>query len=148
MWVSSHSGSVSCAWLHSSLSLPKLSPLSRWLRRERNQWLGDRFGGQAKRALLPLMFLWQELGHKATFNTREAGKCNTAVCPGGERRIQWRLGGSVGWVSNFGSGHDLAVHEFEPHVGLCADSSEPGTCFEFCVSLSLCPSLPPSLSQK
>ena len=30
--------------------------------------------------------------------------------------------------------------EFEPHVGLCADSSEPGACFEFCVSISLCPS--------
>ena len=25
-------------------------------------------------------------------------------------------------------------------VGLCADSSEPGACFGFCVSLSLCPS--------
>ena len=24
-----------------------------------------------------------------------------------------------------GSGHDLTVCEFEPHVGLCADSSEP-----------------------
>ena len=47
------------------------------------------------------------------------------------------LGGSVGWASNFGSGHDLAVCEFEPHVGLCADSSEPGACFTFCVSLSL-----------
>ena len=29
---------------------------------------------------------------------------------------------------------------FEPHVRLCADSSEPGACFGFCVSLSLCPS--------
>ena len=50
------------------------------------------------------------------------------------------LGGSVGWASDFSSGHDLAVHEFEPHVGLCADGSEPGACFGFCVSLSLCPS--------
>ena len=41
---------------------------------------------------------------------------------------------------DFSSGHDLTVCEFEPHVGLCADSPEPGTCFEFCVSLSLCPS--------
>ena len=38
------------------------------------------------------------------------------------------------------SGHDLMVHQFEPCVGLCADSSEPGPCFGFCVSLSLCPS--------
>ena len=63
------------------------------------------------------------------------------------------LGGSVGSVSDFGSGHDLAVHEFEPRVRLCADSSEPGACFGFYVSLSL--PLPPlilclslSLSQK
>ena len=39
------------------------------------------------------------------------------------------LGGSVGWASDFSSGHGLAVHGFEPRVGLCADSSEPGACF-------------------
>ena len=47
------------------------------------------------------------------------------------------LGGSVDWASNFSSGHDFAVREFEPRVRLCADSSEPGPCFRFCVSLSL-----------
>lgn len=26
---------------------------------------------------------------------------------------------------DFGSGHDLTVHEFKPHMGLCADSVEP-----------------------
>ena len=25
---------------------------------------------------------------------------------------------------DLGSGHDLTVHELEPHVGLCADSAE------------------------
>ena len=25
---------------------------------------------------------------------------------------------------DFGSGHDLIVHEFEPHIGLCTDSME------------------------
>ena len=50
------------------------------------------------------------------------------------------LGGSVGWASDFGSGHDLTVCEFEPRVGLCADGSEPGACFGFCVSPSLYPS--------
>ena len=30
------------------------------------------------------------------------------------------------------------VFEIEPHIGLCADSSEPGACFGFCVSLFLC----------
>ena len=42
------------------------------------------------------------------------------------------------------SGHDVGVREFEPCVGLCADNSEPGACFGFCVSLSL--SLPCSCS--
>ena len=45
-----------------------------------------------------------------------------------------RQGGSVGWANNFGSGHNLMVCELEPRVGLCADSSEPGACFRFCVS--------------
>ena len=31
-------------------------------------------------------------------------------------------------------------------VGLCADRSEPGACFRFCVSPSLCPSLVHALS--
>ena len=57
-----------------------------------------------------------------------------------------RLGGSVGWASDFGSGHDLAVRGFEPHVGLWADGSEPGACFRFCVSLALCPSPARALS--
>ena len=35
---------------------------------------------------------------------------------------------------------------FEPRVRLCADGSEPGTCFRFCVSLSLCPSCAHALS--
>ena len=26
----------------------------------------------------------------------------------------------------FGSGHDLTVHEIEPHVGFCSDSTELG----------------------
>ena len=34
------------------------------------------------------------------------------------------LGGSVGWASDFGSGHDLTVRVFKPRFGLCADSSE------------------------
>ena len=45
-----------------------------------------------------------------------------------ENKKEGRLGGS---------GHDLAVREFEPRIGLCDDSSEPGACFRFCVSLSL-----------
>uniref|UniRef100_A0ABI7WM50 protein-tyrosine-phosphatase n=1 Tax=Felis catus TaxID=9685 RepID=A0ABI7WM50_FELCA len=42
------------------------------------------------------------------------------------------------WLNRLsGSGHDLPVRGFEPRVGLCADSSEPGACFGFCLSLSL-----------
>ena len=37
--------------------------------------------------------------------------------------------GWLGWFEcpalGFSSGHDLTVHEFEPHIGLCADSEEP-----------------------
>ena len=42
--------------------------------------------------------------------------------------------------------HDLAVPEFKPCIGLCADSSEPGACFGLCVSLSLFPSPTHALS--
>ena len=48
-----------------------------------------------------------------------------------------RLGGSVGWATHFGSGHDLMVCVFEPCIRLCADSSESGACFQFCLPLSL-----------
>ena len=57
-----------------------------------------------------------------------------------KNKLQGHLGGSVGWATDFSSGHDLAICEFKPHIRFCADSSEPGTCFGFCVSLSLCPS--------
>ena len=58
---------------------------------------------------------------------------------------QGRLGGSVGYAVkrltlDFGSGHELTVHEIEPHVGLCA---ECGACLGFSLSLSL--SAPPLL---
>ena len=36
----------------------------------------------------------------------------------------------------FGSGHDLAVHESESRVGLCADM---GACLGCSLALSLCP---------
>ena len=38
--------------------------------------------------------------------------------------ILGHLGGLVNSASNFGSGHDLTVHEFEPHVGLSAVSTD------------------------
>ena len=46
-------------------------------------------------------------------------------------------------ASDFGSGHDVSVHEFEPRVGLCADGSEPGAALDP-VSPSL--SAPPPLA--
>ena len=55
-----------------------------------------------------------------------------------EKVLSGRLGGSVSWVSNFSSGHDLAVGEFEPHVGLCADGSEAWSLPQIlCLPLSL-----------
>ena len=51
-----------------------------------------------------------------------------------------RLGRLSHKMRGFSSGHDLAAREFKPHVGLCADGSEPGACFGFWVSVSLCPS--------
>ena len=44
-----------------------------------------------------------------------------------QNRVQGRLGGSVGEASDFGSGHDLALREFDPPVGLRAGSSEPAS---------------------
>ena len=58
--------------------------------------------------------------------------------------------GVPGWLSwlrsDSCSGHDLVVHGFKPHIGLCADSSEPGACFMDSVSPSLRPSPAHSLS--
>ena len=52
--------------------------------------------------------------------------------------------GAPGWRSRLSirlqPGHDLTVREFQPRVRLWADGSQPGACFRFCVSLSLCPS--------
>ena len=49
---------------------------------------------------------------------------------------EWQLGKRN---SDFSSGHDVMVPEFETRIRLYADSSEPGACFGFCVSLFLCP---------
>ena len=52
--------------------------------------------------------------------------------------------GGPGWHSRLSvrhqPGHGLSVREFVPRVRLWANGSEPGACFRFCVSLSLCPS--------
>ena len=72
----------------------------------------------------------------------EGFKTSGDGAPGSRSRLSVRLQ----------PGHDLAVREFEPRVRLCADSSEPGACFRFWVSLSLSapppPILPLSVSQK
>ena len=77
---------------------------------------------------------------KVTFNVR------SVLC-----RIY--LGGawvaqSVKCPSDFRSSHDLLVHKFKFHIGLCTDSLDPGACFRFCVSLSLYPSPAHALSLK
>ena len=57
------------------------------------------------------------------------------------RKEEGHLDGSVGWASDFDLGHNLMVGEFEPHIGLCADSMEPTL-----DSLSPSLSAPPSFS--
>ena len=79
--------------------------------------------------------------------SRFVGYPSTWVClvfPHKIQDAQGRLGGSVGEASDFDSGHDLTARGFESHIGLCADSSEPGACIGFCASLSL--PLPGTLS--
>ena len=67
---------------------------------------------------------------------------------GGLRLVYFKLnapGRQGAWVAQslkhltlgFSSGHDLMVHEFEPHIGFCADSVEPAW---DSLSPSLCPS--------
>ena len=69
------------------------------------------------------------------------------ICQYSQRKtLLGHLGGSGSWASNFSSGHDLIAYEFEPRIGLCADSPESEACFRFCVSLSLCPSPTHALS--
>ena len=55
--------------------------------------------------------------------------------PGGTSMAQ-----CVKCPTSLSSGHDLPVRGFEPRVGLCAGGSEPGACFTFCASFSLCSS--------
>ena len=54
-------------------------------------------------------------------------------------------GGPVGWASDFSSGHDLTVSEFEPHIRLTAVSAELAS-YPLSPSLSAPPSLVLSLS--
>ena len=47
---------------------------------------------------------------------------------------------------DFGSGHDLMVHEVKPHIRFCADSMEPAwDSHSLSLSLSLSLSAPPPL---
>ena len=57
-----------------------------------------------------------------------------------------RLGGSVSWALDLGSGHDLIVRGFEPCVGL-AQSPEPASDAVFSLSLSAPPLLVLSVSK-
>ena len=96
---------------------------------------------------------WQVQGAPSSLEARMVmGRTGKLFRPSGpyylERRDLGRLGGSVGWVSDFSSGHDLTVCGFEPRIGLWADSSEPGACLGFCVSLSISAPPPLTLSQK
>ena len=88
---------------------------------------------QIKRCHFPRIHIWKErLSHTVSF-----------------KKIKWQghLGGSVGWASDFGSGHDLTACKFEPCIRLCAHSSESGACFGLCLPLSAPPPLALCLSK-
>ena len=76
----------------------------------------------------------------------------STCCPGPQKYCQLgHLGGSVGGASNFSSGHDLAVHEFKPHVGLLCWQLRPWSLPQILwlpLSLPLSHSCSVSLSQK
>ena len=63
--------------------------------------------------------------------------CRFTDCGGTQFCLKIKRCRAPAWLSRLGVRLRLRI---EPRVGLCADSSEPGTYFRFCVSLSLCPS--------
>ena len=76
-----------------------------------------------------------------------------SVNPVAKEKLRQAHGGT--WVTqsvksptlDFGSGHDLTVHGFELHIGLCADNPEP-VWGSFSSSLSARPLLTFSFSLK
>ena len=44
-----------------------------------------------------------------------------------KNKLEGHLDGSVGEASNFGSGHHLTIHEFQPHIKLYGVSVEPAS---------------------
>ena len=66
--------------------------------------------------------------HEEDLYSRGSGGCYAGE-RGDAREVvsAGRLGGSVASASSFGSGLDLMVCGSEPHVGLCADTSEPAS---------------------
>ena len=57
--------------------------------------------------------------------------------------LKWWVDGTPGWLSRLSIRLQLRpwshfiAREFEPRIGLCADSLEPGACFGFCLLISL-----------
>ncbi|XP_053060453.1 mediator of RNA polymerase II transcription subunit 27 isoform X2 [Acinonyx jubatus] len=79
-----------------------------------------------------LSFVLEETNLRVHEHIQQRLSCSSAEAPkySGLKNVdpsRGRLGGSVGEASDFGSGHDLAVRGFEPHVGLCADSLAPAS---------------------
>ena len=103
-------------------SVPPLGVFPSSLRSHYNE-NSDYFSSPKTNATIPLLSLL-EFVPEAPFKNKVLG------APGWRSRLSVRLQ----------PGHDLTVREFEPRIRLWADGSEPGACFRFCVSLSLCPS--------
>ena len=97
----------------------------------------------------PSSAIWNPVGPACSVIPSLAEQCQ-------EEHIKLTDLGVPGWLSQLSGWPRLRSWsygcEFEPRVGLRADSLEPGACFRFCVSLCLCLSpahnLSLSLSQK
>ena len=80
-------------------------------------------------------------GERNTFpNKQKLGKFITTRPALQEMLTEWRLGGSVSWASDFGSGHDFTVHGPEPHISgglLKTDLGAPGWLSQLSIRLWL-----------
>ena len=111
--------------------------LSKW--EEEKRWRQELGGGEIRWDCRMLQRLWLLLWvRRSPWKNLSRGETKWLML-----LMFYRDPSGGAWVTqlvrrptSFSSGHDLTVCGFEPRVGLCAGSSEPGACFRFCVFLS------------
>ena len=119
---------------------PKCPSMDEWIKKMWYIYTMEYYLAIKKNEILPFATTWMELEGIMLSEIRERQNSYDFT----HMRTLKDKTGAPGWRSRLSvrlrPGHELAVREFEPRVGLWADGSEPGACFRFCVSLSLCPS--------